>query len=62
MIENNLNESTLADSNEVIRNLYIVVFGCLCVCPDVTFSVTWSIVNNSAIWGRFWDIEVSAES
>ena len=28
----------------------------------VTFYVTGSIVNNSAIWGLFWDIEVSTES
>ena len=28
----------------------------------ITFYVTWSIVNNSAIWGLFEDIEVSTES
>ena len=31
------------------------------VCLYVTFYVTWSIVNNSAIWGPFGDIEVSTK-
>ena len=50
----------------VYQTIYIDIYLCIqsssvwmYVCLSVKFYVTWPIVNNSAIWGPFEDIEVS---